>query len=86
MRLALGAGVGHQHIVVEPTGLAEHGTGNHDRVVERQFVDHVERRVVDAGQPLRELRTGLDFDLVRESFDHLAESRDVFLAISAGDQ
>ena len=42
--------------------------------------------MVDPRHPLRELGAGDEFDFVGEPVDHLAEGRDVLLAIAAGDQ
>jgi hypothetical protein len=42
--------------------------------------------MVERRHPLRELGAGDELDLVGEPIDHLAEGRDVLLAIAAGDQ
>jgi hypothetical protein len=42
--------------------------------------------MVDPRHPLRQLRAGDKLDLVGKPIDHLAEGRDVLLAIAAGDQ
>ena len=85
MRLALGADVGDQGVRLEPLGLPQDRAGDLDRIVEGEFVDDIDRGIVEAGQPLRELRAGRDFDLVREPSDHLAEGPDLVVAIAAGD-
>ena len=86
MRLAFGADIGHQSGGLEPLGLPQHGAGDLDRIVKGKLVDDVDRRAVEAGQPLGKLRAGRDFDLVRQPPDDLAEGPYLVVAVAAGDQ
>jgi hypothetical protein len=86
MRLAFQIDIGDQGVRFDPLRILEYGSGDFDLVVKRQFVNDIDRGIVDAGQPLRELRAGCDFDLVREPPDDLAKGRDLFVAIAAGYQ
>ena len=83
--LALGADIGDQRIGLEPLGLPQHGTGDLDLVVKGELVDDIDRSLVEAGEPLGELRAGRHFDLVREPPDHLAKGPDLVVAVIAGD-
>ncbi len=85
MGLALGADVGDQRVRLELVGLPQDRAGDIDRIVEGEFVDDIDRGLVEAGQPPRQLGAGRHFDLVREPSDDLAEGPDFILAVAAGD-
>ncbi len=85
MRLLLGADIGHQGIRLELYGIAQDRTGNLDRIVKGEFVDDVDRSLVEPRQLLGELGAGCDFDLVGETSDDLAKGPDLVLAIAPGD-
>jgi hypothetical protein len=85
VRLALGAGVGHQRIGFELSGLAQHGPCHLDRIVEGELVDDVDRSAVETGQPLGELGAGCHFDLVGKAGDDFAECPDLVIAEPARD-
>src|SRR5229473_8148524 len=86
MRLAFGADVGHQGVSLEALGLPEYRAGDLDRIVKGKFMDDIDRRLVDACQPLCKLRAGGNFNLVRQSPDDLAEGPYLVITIAAGDQ
>ncbi len=83
MRLALEAGVGDHGIGFETFGFLEDGSGDIDRIVKGKRVEDIDRRVVEVGQPLRELHAGRDLDLAREPADDGAEGLDFILAKAA---
>jgi hypothetical protein len=86
LRWALGAGVLHQRLVVELLGLAQHRTRDRDLVVEGELADDAGRRVADRRESVRQLGAGHRLDLVCETANHVAECRNLVLAIAPRDQ
>ncbi|MEY9118491.1 hypothetical protein ABIE86_007223 [Bradyrhizobium diazoefficiens] len=86
MRLALGKGALDQHLLVETGGVAQHGTGNRDLVVESELFDNIERSVIAGRHQFGELRPRGNLDLVGKPADDLAEHADLVVAVAAGDQ
>jgi hypothetical protein len=85
MRLVLGADIGYQSIRFELDRLAQDRTGDLDRIVKGEFVDDIDRGLVEPRQLLGELGAGRDFNFVGETSDDLAKGPDLVLAIAAGD-
>ncbi len=86
MRLTLGLGVGNQGVGIETFGVPEYGAGDIDRIVEGEFVDDVDRCVVDLRQPCCKFGAGRNFNLIREPPDDLAKGACLVVAVPAGNQ
>ncbi|MGY4622299.1 hypothetical protein ACVWY3_000055 [Bradyrhizobium sp. USDA 4486] len=86
MRLAFGQGALDQHLLIDAVGIAQHGAGDLDLVVEGELLDDVERGVIAGCHQLGELRPRRHLDLVGEPADDLAEHADLVVAVAARDQ
>ena len=60
--------------------MGQHVAGDGDFVVLRQMLDHLERRVVDRRQPLREFGLGPGFDPRDQQAEHVVEDLDLVVA------
>ncbi len=60
--------------------MGQHGAGDRDLVVPSQMLDHLERRVVERRQPLRELGLGPGFDAGDQQAEHVVEDLDLVVA------
>jgi len=85
VRLALGAGIGHQRVAFELLGFPQHGACDLDRIVEGEFVDDVDGGAVEAGEPFGQLRAGRDLDLLGQPRHDFAEGPNLVVAEAAGD-
>ena len=80
MVLSLAAGDLDQHLGSEPAGIGEHAAGDLDLVVPGEMLDHLERRVVERRQPLRELGLRPRLDACDQEAEHVVEDLDLVVA------
>ncbi|HEX5782436.1 MAG TPA: hypothetical protein VFX80_10970, partial [Solirubrobacteraceae bacterium] len=77
MILAAVVGDGHEIVLVQPQRALEDGSGDGDVRVEGEVAHDLRGRVADIGETLRQLDPRLEFEIARETQDHLVEHRDM---------